>query len=388
MEIEDKIRTRIEAILVNDAKNFSEIKNIAEQGEPLDADMLDDERPLYHRIINSYRNAIGEVNRLLEESIGSLSGFYRIVESIKEKEDFQEICTQIVNCILQDFRVDYCSFLFPEQEETLCLEGIHEDRKFLRVHFETSFLGSKEFEQELTRMAQESQECLNIEDVYKEPRFNAIDFPGVVRSVVCLPIVLHNAPAGFLVLSHSLPNFFKDNHIRVLKILGSLVAHVRFLHQNGLISHPAPPPLSPFQDASEKSDAYAVVLMDFHSLDSYGHRITLEKEAVGEIRMRIQSILEERESILFYREGELLAFLPGVASEALAARVRGLQEAFHHWQKANSEKRNNIRITLGFSVCEGNDDLAKTLEVAALVMNPETDESAENSANTDPRIVS
>jgi hypothetical protein len=378
MEIEDRIRTRIEAILVNDARNFSEIKKMAEDGEPLESDILADERSLYHRIINSYRNAVSEVNKLLEESIRSLSGFYSIVESIKEKEDFQEICTQIVNCVLQDFGVEYCSFLFPEQEDTLCLEGIHEDRKFLRVHSKTSLLGSKEFEQELTRMAQESSECLNIGDVYKEPRFNAIDFPGVVRSVLCLPIVLHNMPAGFFILSHSLPNFFQDNHIRVLKILGSFVAHLRLLHQNGRISKPAPPPTSPIQYPSEESDAYAVVLMDFDTLDAYGRRSPLEKEAVREIRRQMQGTLEERDSILFYGEAELLSFLPGVVSESLVGRVCKLREAFHQWQNARIEKRSHTRIHLGFSVCEGEEDLAKTLEVAALVMHPETDDSIQN----------
>jgi hypothetical protein len=379
MEIEDKIRTRIEAILVNDAKNFSEIKKMAENGEPLDSDILADERNLYHRIINSYRNAVGEVNKLLEESIRSLSGFYSIIESIKEKEDFQEICTQIVNCILQDFGAEYCSFLFPEQGDTLCLEGIYEDRKFLRVHSKTSLLGSKEFEQELIRLAQESSGCLNVEDVYKEPRFNAVDFPGVVRSVLCLPIVLHNAPAGFLILSHSLPNFFQENHIRVLKILGSLVAHLMMLHQNGRIAAPAPPPNTPIQCASEDSDTYAVVLMDFDKLDAYGRRTPLEKEAVREIRRQMQSALKERESILFYGEAELLAFLPGVASELLAGRVCKLRETFRQWQKDRLEKRSNTQINFGFSVCEGEEDLEKTLEVAALVMHPETDDSPENS---------
>ena len=143
MEIEDRIRTQIEAILVNDARNFSEIKKMAAEDEPLEADVLTDERNLYHRIINSYRNAVSEVNKLLEENIGSLSGFYRIVESIKEKEDFQEICSQIVDCILQDFGADYCSLLFPESDNTLCLEGIREDRKFLRIHSKTSLLGKQ-----------------------------------------------------------------------------------------------------------------------------------------------------------------------------------------------------------------------------------------------------
>jgi hypothetical protein len=378
MEIEDRIRTRIEAILVNDARNFTEIKKMASDDEPLEADILADERNLYHRIINSYRNAVSEVNKLLEESIGSLSGFYRIVESIKEKEDFQEICSQIVNCILQDFGADYCSLLFPENKDTLCLEGIHEDRRFLRIHSKTSLLGSKEFERELTRMAEENADCLNIEDVYKEPRFNAVDFPGVVRSVLCLPILLHNAPVGFLVLSHSLPNYFHDNHIRVLKILGSFVAHLRLLHQDDLITPFVQPHALSVQESSEKPDAYAVVLMEFDKLDTYKRRVPLEKEAVREIRMRIRNVLEDKESVLHYRERELLVFMPGISSELLAARVRSLREAFHRWQADRLEYRRDARINLGFSVCEGEEDLARTLEVASLVMHPETDEDSES----------
>jgi transcriptional regulator with GAF, ATPase, and Fis domain len=382
MEIEDRIRTRIEAILVNDARNFSEIKKAAaDDEEPLEADILADERNLYHRIINSYRNAVGEVNKLLEENIGSLSGFYRIVESIKEKEDFQEICSQIVNCILQDFGADYCSLLFPENEDTLCLEGICEERKFLRIHSKTSLLGSKVFERELTCMAEENADCLNIEDVYKEPRFNAVDFPGVVRSVLCLPLMLRNQPAGFLVLSHSLPSFFHDNHIRVLKILGSLIAHLRLLHLGGRISHPMSPPLPSAQEASERPDVYAVVLMDFDALDTYGRRMPLEKEYIREIRMRIHRILEARETVLFYGEKELLVFMPGVSSESLPGRIRSLREAFHQWRKDRFDKERDARINLGFSVCEGEEDLERTLEVAALVMHPDDDEIPENSAD-------
>jgi putative methionine-R-sulfoxide reductase with GAF domain len=374
MEIEDRIRTRIEAILVNDARNFSEIKKMASDDEPLEADdILTDERNLYHRIINSYRNAVSEVNKLLEESIGSLSGFYRIVESIKEKQDFQEICSQIVNCILQDFGADYCGILFQSSEGKLCLEGICEDRKFLRIHSKDSLLGSKEFEGELTRMAEESSDCLNIEDVYKEPRFNAVDFPGVVRSVLCLPILLYNMPVGFLVLSHSLPNFFKDNHVRVLKIIGSFVAHLKLLHQNGRLSNPVPLLDPVARDTCEKPDTFAVALLEFDTLDTYGRRVQLEKKFVREIRRRIQSALDEKESILFYGERELLVFMPGISSELLAARIRGLRESFELWQQDRLEERRHVRINLGFSVCEEDEDLARTLEVACLVTHPDTD---------------
>jgi hypothetical protein len=382
MEIEDKIRTQIEAILVNDARNYSEIKKMAEDDEPLDASMPTEERNLYHRIINSYRNAVSEVNKLLEENIGSLSGFYRIVESIKEKEDFQEICSQIVDCILQDFGADYCSLLFPEGGDTLCLEGIREDRKFLRVHSKTSLLGSREFEQQLTRMAEESGECLNIEDVYKEPSFNAVDFPGVVRSVLCLPMFLRGAPVGFLVLSHSLPSFFHENHIRVLKILGSFIAHLRLLHQGGGIVPCVGPQTQSVQESPEEPDAYSVVLMEFDTQDNYGRSIPLQKEAIREIRPRLQRALEARESILFYGERDLLVFMPGVTSEHLPARVRGLRDTFRSWQSESANDRSGIRMNLGFSVCEGEEDLSRTLEVASLVMHPDSDEEPQTPAES------
>jgi hypothetical protein len=379
MEIEDRIRTQIEAILVNDARNYSEIKQMAEDDEPLDASLPTEERNLYHRIINSYRNAVSEVNKLLEENIGSLSGFYRIVESIKEKEDFQEICSQIVDCILQDFGADYCSLLFPESDNTLCLEGIREDRKFLRIHSKTSLLGSREFEQELAHMAEENPDCLNIEDIYKEPRFNTVDFPGVVRSVLCLPILLHNTSVGFLILSHSLPSYFHDNHIRVLKILGSFIAHLRLLHQGGHLLASAKPHASSIPEGQEEPDAYSVVLMGFESQDAYGRWVPLNKEAIRNIRSRLQGILEKRESVLFYGEGDLLIFMPGVSSEQLQARIRELRESFDRWRTDRLEDQRNTRMNLGFSVCEGEEDFSRTLEVASVVMHPETEEEPEPS---------
>jgi hypothetical protein len=376
MEIEEKIRTQIEAILINDARNFSEIKQMADEDEPFEADALADERNLYHRIINSYRNAVSEVNKLLEQSIGSLSGFYRIIESIKEKEDFQEICSQIVDCLLQDFNADYCCLLFPEREDTFWLEGIQENRRFLRIHSKSSLLGSREFERELTRMAAEAgPECLSIEDVYKEPRFNSVDFPGVIRSLLCLPILLHDAPVGFIVLSHSLPNFFHENHIRVLKILGSLVAHLRLLHREPDPSTASSPQVSPAQPYPEKAEVYSVVLMEFDAQDDYGRNISLQKESIREIRLRLQSVLEAKESILVYGEKELLAFMPGVSSEVLPTRIRKLREAFYRWRADRAPEQRNIRISLGFSTCDGEEDFSRILEVASVVMHP--DEASE-----------
>jgi len=375
MEIEDRIRTQIEAILINDAKNFDEIKRMASDDEPLDAHVLAEERNLYNRIINSYRNAVSEVNKLLEENIASLSSFYRIVDSIKEKKDFQEICSRIVDCILQDFNADYCSLLFPDSDDVLCLEGICEERRFIRIHTGKNLLGSKKFEQELTRMAEEHGDCLYIEDVYKESRFNTVDFPGVVRSVLCLPITLCDRSAGYLVLSHSLPNFFHDNHIRVIRILGSFIAHLRFLHYNGSMPDLSFLKAGSEEEISENPDANAVVLLNFDVLDTSGRRVPLNRESVCEIRSRIRRILQGKESILFYMDRELMIFLPGLSSDQLPERVRCIREAFYSWREVR-EDRKGVRLNLGFSVCEEDEDLSRMLEIAAVVMHPESDEES------------
>jgi hypothetical protein len=376
MEIEDRIRNQIEAILINDARNFDEIKRMASDDEPLDAEVLAEERNLYNRIINSYRNAVSEVNKLLEQNIASLSSFYRIVDSIKEKKDFQEICSRIVDCILQDFNADYCSLLFPENDDILCLEGICEERRFIRIHSGDNLLGSKEFERELTRMAGECGDCLYIEDVYKESQFNDVDFPGVVRSVLCLPITLCSHPAGFLILSHSLPKFFHDNHIRVIRILGSFIAHLRLLHHNGNMPDWSKLKEDSGEEVYDDPEANAVVLLHFDVSDASGRHVPLNRDSVCEIRSRIRRVLQGKETILFYMDRELMVFLPGVSSDQLPERVRCIREAFYSWRAARADRK-NVRLNLGFSVCEEDEDLSRMLEIASVVMHPESDEESE-----------
>ena len=120
--------------------------------------------------------------------------------------------------------------------------------------------------------------------------------------------------------------------------------------------------------------------MEFDTQDKYGRRIPLQREAVREIRLQLQRALEAKESILFYGERDLLVFMPGVTSEQLPARIRVLRETFRAWQSGEAEGRANTRMNLGFSVCEGEEDLARTLEVASLVMHPDTDEDPQDAA--------
>ncbi len=374
MNIEDQIRSRIEAILLNDAKNYAELRDMAESDEPFDTDTFEEERNLYQRIINNYRSAVSEVNKLLEESVGFLSGFYRVLDNIKEKAKFQEICAQIVDCVLQDFGAEYCSLLFFEPLEKdgdlFCLEGVREDRKFLRVHSQSTLLGSTEFERVVAHLASGSSECLNIPDVYRDARFNAIDFPSVVRSLACLPIILNHRPIGALILSNSFPHFFTDNHIRVLKILAIIVAHVRLLTMEMPMA-PASMNREAGSQSAEHPDIFSIILLDFARTDTFRRSTSLDKENIRWIRKWLVRRLGPRESVVFNGDHELIMFLPGMTADKIQERVADLRETFKCWRAGQSDRLQGVVMNIGFSTCEEGDDLARTLEVASMVMHPE-----------------
>jgi hypothetical protein len=379
MDIEERIRSRIEAILINDARNDAEIKSMASTDEPVESDPFAEERNLYQRIINGYRSAVNRVNNLFEETIGFLSGFYKIVENIKEKNDLQEICMQIVDCLLQDLGAEYCGLFFmegsPENSTALCLEGVHEDRKIVSINSSSRMLGSEELRQALIGLASGGSECSIIGDVYRETRFNQFDFPGVVRSLICLPIVLHKSPAGFLVLGNSLPNYFNENHIRVLKIVTGMLALVRSLTALQNPSYVGSPAVSIAGTEEPKDRFLSIVLLDFESSDAQGVRCSLEREALRAIRNRLHSALQGKGHVLFHDDRKLLVLLPGVSAEMLSPTIFTIQESFQQWKSTQGEKFAAAHMNLGFSTCEEDDDLTRTLDVAGLLtqMSPESD---------------
>ena len=386
IDLEGKIRSRIEAVLINDARNYDEMRTVATEEDPLENDPFAEERNLYQRIISSYRSAVSEVNGLLEENVGFLSGFYRIIETIKDKENFQEICSQIVECVLQDLGAEYCSLVFHPKEgpegEPHCLEGIREQRKFVCSHSHSTLLNSKEFDEVVARLMNGAADCDNIGDVYREPRFDRIDFPSVIRSLVCLPIRVRQACVGSLILGHSLPHFFTDNHTRVLKILASTIAHLWLLTSQRAVCVPAQPSSHPQPCGEESEETLSIVLLNFES-DGPARRLLTDRETIRSIRSPLARTLDGKESILLYDDAELLVLLPGTTAEMLATRTARLREAFEDWKAAQGERAQFIRLNLGFSTCEGGEDLARTLKMASLMMRADPDEYDFNQAEPD-----
>jgi hypothetical protein len=371
MEIEDKIRARLETILTNDARNHAELASIA-GGQLIAPEPFADERSFYERIINTYRSAVREVNSLFEENVAFLSGFSQLVDNVKDKSDFEVICSHLLDCVLQDFGAEFCSLLFFDEEghpDSVSLEGTLEECKFLRIHSRPDILGSEHIQQVLTRLAAKSQESFIVDDVYREPDFARIDFPSVVRSIACIPLISAEKTAGLLVASHSRPKYFTDNHLRVLKILAGFAAHLRLL-TNG--NHRMPQKADP--DPVKSADVISVALLDFQVSDALGGRVSPDSSLLSHLRAKFYRAIHGLGSVVFRGEREILVLLPGLPAKELHTTAGLLQQEFHQWKAEQNGRLAGIRMNLGYLTCDGNMDLERILEMIHLKMNPDLTE--------------
>jgi hypothetical protein len=377
METEDRIRSRIEAILANDARNHAEVRRVASEEGITTAGESGEERNLYQRVIHTYRNAIAEVNRRFEENVWFLSGFCRILEEIKEEGDFQETCLRVVDCVLLEFGAEYCALVIFNDSgldpPCLCVEGVQETEKFISVHSRPLLAGSEEFGQILMSVAEEEPAGTAINDVYVDARFQAIDFPSVIRSLVCLPVTLRGKTIGFLVLAHSIPCHFNNDHARILRILAGLLASVKRL-TSGKLAEPESVPSARTVCKPVDDGVLSVVLMDFETPGPGGKYVPLDRETVLTVRRWIAPDLTGRECALFYGEKSLLLMLPGTTADVLLSRIRDFQRAFLDWKKGQSEKWQAARINIGYSTCRADEDLLQTLHAASAVMHAEPEE--------------
>jgi len=378
MQIEDQVLSRLEAVLA-EAEGNKDNHNGSGGGTPTPFGLYERERNLYHQLINLYRTSGNEAKRQLQDTLRLLAAFHGIIETIKRNENFQEICSRVVDFSLRDLGAEYCSILlFKEEDSTedpFCLEGVQEKTSFLRIHSGGRLLGSVQFEETVTRLSRESGECLNVGDVCLDARFDDVDFPSVVRSFVSLPIVLNRAAVGFLILSHSRPHSFDNSKILFLKILATSLAHAHLTtsaHTRETSDFVRPIAAPRF--AREDRDVLSIIVLDFEVVGPLGQTTSLRRDTLRQIRDNLRAILEGKESVLVQENGELLVLLPGVSGEQLFCRVRHLRDAFQQWKIRQNRELHQVRLSIGFSACEQGQNLAEALEVAALMMHPELDE--------------
>jgi len=378
MEDDDNTRSDIEKALVGPEGNRDGTARRELEGDPLGLAGAH-EYDTHERIISCYRRALSDLSTLLQEQVSYLSLLYRIGESTKGKTDLGEICLHVIDGALQDLRSEYCGFVFFEDPDApaqpLCIEGIQEDRRFLRVHTELKLLGSAELYRLGVQQFSGTASTLHIRDVYGDTRTQNLDLPSVARSLVFLPLAAGAANVGIMVVAHSLPFYFQQNDVRIMTILARAVEHFAvFAGARNSVGGGEVPVQARLPWNREEGDEFSVIVLHLDSVDSAGKSVPPSWTSMKEVRVLLGGVLEGREAILPHGFQEILVVLPEVSREALPARVIRLRECFCSWRKQQQEPERSIRLSLGYASCEGGLDLAQTLEVAGHLMHPESDD--------------
>jgi hypothetical protein len=373
MKIEDTIRARLESILANDARNHLEIS--ISTGDPTGRDELpDQERSFYERIINTYRTAVREVNCRFEENVGFLSGFSQLVDNVRDKNDFQVICSYILDCVLQDFGAEYCSLVFFDADNlpgSISLEGTREEWKFVTVHSRPEILGSPPIQQILRRLEADPRDPFIVDDVYREPEFARVDFPNVVRCIACIPVISGEKNAGLLIAGHSRPKYFTQNHLRVLKILSGFVSHLHYLtcgKDQGIQS------VGP--DLPKSEDVLSIALADFQVSDPLDRWVAPHVSLLSSLRTRLYRAVEGIGSVVFHGDQQLLVLVPGLPAKEMHSLAGRMRQEFLHWKSDRNEALPAVKMDLGYLTCDGDIDLERVLDVIHHKTHPDATEEA------------
>jgi hypothetical protein len=118
-------------------------------------------------------------------------------------------------------------------------------------------------------------------------------------------------------------------------------------------------------------DVISIILMSFDLVDANGNITEPNREAVLGVRGRLAQVLEPGEVVLLYEEKELLMLCPGTAADRVPARMGKIREAFLDWRSSQPARLRAMRISIGFSTCEGTEDIARTLEIASIMIHPD-----------------
>ncbi len=361
----DGTHAQLESILTSEAHHSA----VLADGQPAGSELSAPDKEYYERIINTYRNAVREVNDLFEENIAFLSGFSQLFDNVRDTNDFGVICSYVLDCVLQDFGAEYSSLVFFDPTDSPSLEGMREECRFLRIHSRPEILGSERVQQILVELARREQGSFTIDDVYREPDFARIDFPGVVRSIACSPLVANGEATGLLIAGHSRPKYFTDNHIRVLRILAGFASHLHFL-----IRESRPSATKSKFGKPKTEDVLSVALLELRVHDSLDRWIAAGSSLLSSLRTRFYRAVAGKGSAVFRGDRELVILLPGLAKNEMHEMAARLKLEYQQWQSDQNGILPEIRMNLGYITCEGDVDLERMLEMLDFKTNPDAPE--------------
>jgi len=167
------------------------------------------------------QNLLKKATNFYEETIGILSGVFRLSEFVSNGSPEQEFYTYVVKVLIEESKCENASiFMLENGKLTLkAAAGSHtgETNKIITLDLGQSVAG-KCVRDGVSILVSDVSNC--------EFFVQRSDTKVKIGSMLCLPIMEGYTPIGVLNLSHSRNNFFQTHDVRMFELLGNLVGQM------------------------------------------------------------------------------------------------------------------------------------------------------------------
>ncbi len=165
-------------------------------------------------------NLLNQTSGFYEDTIGVLSGIFKLSEYVRKGSPEQEFYAYLVNVLLEESRCENAS-VFMIQGDKLVLMAAdgsgQSSNKRVEIPLGEGVAG---------RCAKEGHFLLVSDTQNCEFFSNRPDTKVRLRSMLCVPIKESGQTIGVLNLSHSQPDFFSVHDVRIFELLGLLVGQM------------------------------------------------------------------------------------------------------------------------------------------------------------------
>jgi len=184
-----------------------------------------DIQEIQRKTIEVYSKMLEQANRNAEEKIKALSLLRQLGDSLLCAQDLKKICKVILEVIVGEFDAKNCCLMLLDKKKNelkvyAAMSQMEEGVKYFDDSDEILF----SLDESIASLASSQKQSILLPATEKDDRF--IPRPGghVVRSILCVPLIVKGDVLGVINLSSPVPETLSEKDERVMKIVSDQAA--------------------------------------------------------------------------------------------------------------------------------------------------------------------
>lgn len=330
---------------------------------------LKEEFETYQNFAESTIQIINEKNTKLERRLDNLTNIVEISKYINSNISDPNLISMINDMIIGILGVTYSSIYLFELDH-LVVKATNSNEVDLNLKFKDHFVDLNK-----GKLFILNSKGVKDEDLIKDK----------IHSIIGIPINLRDKFTGYIIVEHTLWNFFSQEHVN---FISSIANQIAIAIENSLLyakvkeSSIRDPLLGIYNRkyffdtiedklAKDASVQFAIVMMDIDDFkkinDKYGHQVG--DEILLSVTNTINENLHEEDIVARYGGEEIVIYIDEVQNNNnVYNRIDGIRKEITSTISNNKKLKDPITASFGISYYKGNKSVDKVLNIADIML--------------------